>query len=71
LGQLDGASLSNCRELRVEGGNAKPDCTFSENTISCQNGIVSQSTNANEAPALLLERDGKAYRVEVREPDKC
>lgn len=52
------------------GVNAKPDRTLSENTTSCQNGIVSQRTNANEAPALVLERDGKAYRVEVRKVER-
>ena len=49
LGQLGGASLSNCRELRAEGVNAKLGCNLSENTTSCQNEIVSQGTDANEA----------------------
>jgi hypothetical protein len=31
------------------GVNAKPDRNVSENTTSCQKGIVSQRTNANEA----------------------
>ena len=50
LGQLGGASLSNCRELRAEGESTRSlTATSSENTTSCQNGIVSQRTNANEA----------------------
>jgi hypothetical protein len=49
LGQLGGASLSNCRELRVEGVEAKPGCKLSENPTSCQNGIVSQRNNTDEA----------------------
>jgi hypothetical protein len=59
LGQVVGASLSNCRELRAEGGNAKLGCNLSENSTSCQNGIVSQGTNANEAEGVrtVWQRD--------------
>jgi hypothetical protein len=55
LGQSDEASLSNCRrDLRAEGGvNTKLACRLSESTTSCQNGIVSQRTNANEGVAVL------------------
>jgi hypothetical protein len=50
LGQLDGASLSNCRELRAEGESTRSlDCSLLEITTPCQNGIVSQRTNVNEA----------------------
>jgi hypothetical protein len=50
LGQLGGASLSNLPRASSRGGvNAKPGCNLSKNTTSCQNGIVSQRTNANEA----------------------
>jgi hypothetical protein len=35
-------------------GDAKPDCNLSENTTSCQNGIVSQGTNANESGAAWI-----------------
>jgi hypothetical protein len=31
------------------GIDAKPECNLSENITSCQNGIVLQRTNANEA----------------------
>jgi hypothetical protein len=49
LGQLGGASLSNCRELRAEGGQREAWLQSLKRPASHQTGIVSQGTNANEA----------------------
>src|SRR6266404_1679944 len=59
LGQSGGASLSNCRELRAEGESTRSlGCNLSNNTASCQSGIVSQGTNANEASRRSRARRG-------------
>ena len=58
LGQLGGPVSRICRELRAEGGvNTRLACSLSENTTSCQNGIVSQRTNANEAASKCRPHD--------------
>ena len=44
-----GQSFEFAASFEPRGVNAKPACNLSENTTSCQNGIVSQRTNANEA----------------------
>ena len=44
-----GQSLELPRASSRGGVNAKLGSNLSENTASCQNGIVSQGTNANEA----------------------
>jgi hypothetical protein len=49
-----GQSLELPRASSRGGVNAKPDCNLSESTTSCQNGIVSQGTNANEAARRLF-----------------
>jgi hypothetical protein len=49
LGQLGGASLSNCRELRVEGESTpKLGATSQKTPLRVKLEFVSQGTNANE-----------------------
>jgi hypothetical protein len=56
LGQLGGGqSLEFAASFEPRGRvNAKPECNLSENTTSCQNGIVPQRTKANEAVRIVF-----------------
>ena len=57
VGPSGGASLSNCRELRAEGGvNAKPDCNLSKKHRFASNGNCiagNQCVRSGLSPKLL------------------
>jgi hypothetical protein len=56
LGQLGGASLSNCRELRVEGESTpKLGATSQKTPLRVKLEFVSQGTNANEGGAAAFQ----------------